>query len=274
MIRSLYSGVIGMKNHQVMLDVVANNISNANTTAYKSSRVTFQDLLSQTILGAAESSGNAAGINPSQVGIGSLVAAIDPQFTQGPTQYTGRPLDVAIQGNGFFAVDGGEEGEQKIFFTRDGCFKFDKEGYLANNVGYRVLDSEGEVIQITDPIASFTIDRQGKLTALDENGTVIAEKNIGIAYVLNPESLLKEGYNLYTESVNTKYPDGEEDSHGIGAAGIGGRGIVEPQTLEMSNVDLTTEFANMIVAQRAYQANARAITTSDHVLEELINLKR
>ncbi|MEL7564671.1 MAG: flagellar basal-body rod protein FlgF [Dehalobacterium sp.] len=268
MIRSLYSGVSGMKSHQTKLDVIANNVANVNTTAYKTATVTFEDTISQTIKNASASSDESTGSNPSQVGIGSRVAGISSTFTQGTPQYTGRPLDMAIQGNGFFVV---EDINGKRYLTRDGSFKFDNEGYLVNQQGFRVLDEDGDTIQIDDPITTINVSKQGQLTALDEAGEVIDQVNIGIAFITNPESLYKEGGNLYTMSESTM-PDDIDDA--IDMAGTEGRGTIEANSLEMSNVDLSDEFANMIVTQRGYQANVRVISVSDQMLEELINLKR
>jgi len=264
MIRSLYAGVTGMRNHQMKLDVIANNISNVNTTGYKAAIVTFQDLVSQTIRNALKADANSGGVNPAQIGIGSAVGSIESSFIQGPLQYTGRPLDLAIQGNGFFVI---EDGNGKQYYTRDGCFRFDSAGCLVNSIGYRVLDSAGNQIQIIDPITTVSVDKFGTLTALDEQGQVIAENVLGMAYTANPESLIKEGYNLYSSSSAT-------DVVTIDKAGTGGRGTIEAFTVEMSNVDLSSEFASLITTQRGYQANARVITVSDQILEELVNLKR
>jgi len=246
------------------LDVVANNISNVNTVGYKASSVSFQDLVSQTIRNGFKSDANNGGVNPAQVGIGSIVGNVESSFNQGPLQYTGRPLDLAIQGNGFFVV---EDANGKQYFTRDGSFRFDSDGYLVNGIGYRVLNSDGDPIRIREPITTVSVDKFGTLTALDQTGEVIAEEELGIAFVANPESLMKEGYNLYSPSQAT---DGDTTD----AAGKDGRGTVEAFTLEMSNVDLSNEFANLITTQRGYQANARVITISDQILEELVNLKR
>lgn len=268
MIRSLYAGVSGMKNHQVKLDVIASNVSNVNTTGFKSSSVNFEDMMSQTIKSASASSLDSMGNNPSQVGTGSQLAGVSTSFTQGAPQYTSSPLDLAIQGNGFFVV---EDTNNNKFVTRDGSFMFDNQGYLVNQQGYRVLDKDGGVIQITEPITTININKQGELTAKNDAGADIKKVNIGIAYITNPESLNKEGHNLYSASEGTMPAD---LSTAIGVAGVGGRGIVESNVLEMSNVDLSVEFANMIVTQRGYQANVRVISISDQILEELINLKR
>ncbi|MGI6065996.1 MAG: flagellar basal-body rod protein FlgF [Bacillota bacterium] len=264
MLRSLYAGVTGMKNHQTKLDVIANNISNVNTAGFKASTVTFQDLMSQTIRNAVEADSDKGGVNPAQVGTGSTIGSIETSFVQGPLQYTGRALDLAIQGNGFFVV---EDNEGKRYFTREGSFRFDSEGYLVNTNGFRVLGTNEKQVRITEAINTVSVDKFGVLTAIDNQGDVIDQVELGIAFVTNPESLLKEGSNLY--SVSTATGDGTIDQ-----AGQDGRGTVEAFNLEMSNVDLSNEFANLITTQRGYQANARVITVSDQILEELVNLKR
>lgn len=282
MIRALYSGVSGLKNHQIRMDVIGNNISNVNTTAYKASRVNFQDMLSQTIRGTSGEYVEANSINAAQVGTGSTISSINVIYNQGPNQHTGRPLDVAISGNGFFVVKTVDsDGEECQYLTRDGAFSIDKTGNLVNSSGYQVIGAEGESIVFDDAIDHLNIDRYGMITGTYVDGTVIAEGDfqIGLCFVPNPESLMKQGNNLYSATVNTNELsyDGEGsyiDDDGFGLAGAGGRGVLESMRLESSNVDLTEEFSNMIVTQRGYQANARVITTSDKILEELINLKR
>ena len=128
MMRSLYAGVSGLQNHQVRMDVLGNNISNVNTTGFKKGRVTFQDLLSQTMSGAARPTDEVGGVNPKQVGLGMLIAAIDTIHTQGSLQTTGVMTDLAIQGNGFFILKAGD----REFFTRAGAFSPDENGYIVN----------------------------------------------------------------------------------------------------------------------------------------------
>lgn len=134
MMRSLYSGVSGLKNHQTRMDVVGNNISNVNTTGFKSSRVTFADTLSQTLSGAASPQGNLGGINPKQIGLGSALSAIDTLFTDGSVQSTGVNTDLCLSGNGLFIVKDGD----LSYYTRNGNFKFDKDGYYVNSDGMKV----------------------------------------------------------------------------------------------------------------------------------------
>jgi flagellar hook protein FlgE len=128
MLRSLYSGVSGLQNHQVRMDVLGNNISNVNTNGFKKGRVTFQDMLSQTMAGAAKPTDEVGGVNPKQVGLGMMISSIDTIHTQGSLQTTGVMTDVALQGNGFFILKDGE----KLYYTRNGAFGLDQDGYLVN----------------------------------------------------------------------------------------------------------------------------------------------
>jgi len=128
MMRSLYSGVSGLQNHQVRMDVIGNNIANVNTTGFKKGRVNFQDMISQTLSGAARPTEEKGGVNPKQVGLGMVIASIDTIHTQGSLQTTGNNLDMGISGNGFFILKDGD----KSFYTRAGAFGLDKNGLLVN----------------------------------------------------------------------------------------------------------------------------------------------
>ncbi|WP_066637265.1 flagellar hook-basal body complex protein [Desulfolucanica intricata] len=264
MIKSLYSGVSGMKNHQIRMDVIGNNIANVNTTAFKAGRVNFKDTLSQLI---SYNSGAGQGSNKAnQVGSGMTLAGIDNIFTQGGLVATGRETDLAIQGNGYFAVQSqNEDGDEVIYYTRDGSFYIneeDGEGYLVNSLGYNVLNVDGEPIRLELPINSININRDGKIFVNSEDTGEV----IGLKQFDNQGELIKQGSNLYI------YPG--EDESGLGTPGSDGLGTIEACNLEMSNVDLTNEFSNMIITQRGYQANSRVITVSDEMLQELLNLKR
>uniref|UniRef100_A0A7C1JLE3 Flagellar basal-body rod protein FlgF n=1 Tax=Ammonifex degensii TaxID=42838 RepID=A0A7C1JLE3_9THEO len=265
MLRSLYAGVTGMRNHQLRMDVVANNIANVNTTAFKAMRASFQDNLYQTL--KTTSATGVSNVSPLQVGSGMNIASVETVFIQGALQLTGRSLDLAIQGNGFFTIKKSLDSDA-VYYTREGAFFLNTEGYLVNSQGYYVLDTSGAPIQITDQVASIQVARDGTISYIMLDGTVNTLPNkIGITYVQNQESLLREGQNLFSVSPNTATPS-------LGEAGTEGRGTIEAGFLEMSNVDLSLEFTNMIVTQRGYQANARVITTSDEMLRELIDLKR
>jgi len=173
MMRSLFSGVSGLKNHQTRMDVIGHNISNVNTYGYKASRVTFQDMLSQTIAGAAKPDENKGGVNPKQVGLGMTVASIDKLFSQGSLQTTGNQTDVAISGDGFFVVADGD----KKFYTRAGTFGLDRDGNLVNpSNGLKVqgwmatTDTNGQkIVRSSGSTEDLVIPVYGKINAKETN---------------------------------------------------------------------------------------------------------
>jgi flagellar hook protein FlgE len=389
MLRSLYSGISGLRSHQTMLDVTGNNIANVNTAGFKSSSVQFQDTLSQLTKGAG-APGTDGGTNPAQVGLGVQVAGIATNFNQGSAQATGKATDMMISGDGFFAVNVG--GQQ--LFTRAGSFSPDATGRLVTADGAvlqgwaavnGVVPTGGPVSEITvsstavSPARATTaagvsgnvpaeaatgtvLDRQvnvfdntGSMTPLDlkftrtgagwnvtgqdaagntgatsmaftagkmssggtmnvggiavdltrmtgftgmtsaeidsqdgraagtlesfsisKDGTVVGSfsngakqpiAQVAMAKFTNAAGLEKAGNSEYRVTANS-------GGAVLGTAGSGGFGSIAAGSLEMSNVDLSQEFTNLIVAQRGFQANARIITTSDEVLNELTNLKR
>jgi flagellar hook protein FlgE len=415
MMRSMFSGVSGLRANQTMMDVVGNNIANVNTTGFKASQVTFQEALSQTLRGAAGSTATGrGGTNPIQIGLGTIVASVDSIFTQGAAQTTGRNTDLSLQGDGFFMVSSGG-GDRN--YTRAGAFNFDEDGYLVNPDGLKVqgwtadalgnIDNNASVGtiklpigQVIDPIPTTSVSVGGNLSSESANGTVVsttinAYDSVGAAHTIrvdytktgtnawsmaatldgaaidldgatagttaaltfnaqgaltsgnvvaqpmavtgaqpmaltfdltgdgpmvqfggastaqafsqdgeaigflrnfaigndgsitgqfsngatkalaqvaiatfnNPNGLTRVGNSNYATSVNSGEPL-------IGAAGTGNRGALMAGAVEMSNVDLAREFTSMIIAQRGFQANSRIITTSDEMLQELVNLKR
>ncbi|MEI7027327.1 flagellar basal body rod protein FlgG [Paenibacillus sp. y28] len=273
MLRSLYSGVSGMRGFQTKLDVIGNNIANVNTAGFKAGRVMFKDIMSQTISGVtAPEAGTSGGSNAMQVGLGVSMAAIDTLQTQGSAQTTNRVLDLRVDGDGFFAVS--PDGEQ-TYLTRSGNFYLDAENQLVNADGMFVLASGGGTITI-DPteVTAFTIAKDGEIIAVNTDGTSAGlGVNIGVTKVANPSGLEKVGGNLYRVTPNAN-PDGALDEITEANDTTLGTGAIISGQLEMSNVDLTNEFTEMIVAQRGFQANSRIITTSDSILEEVVNLKR
>jgi len=388
----MYSGISGMKNFQTKLDVIGNNIANVNTYGFKKGRVTFKDTMNQTISGASAAQNGKGGKNPMQVGLGSTIATIDTIDTQSSLQTTGRSLDLAISGDGYFVVKQGDA----QFYTRAGNFYLDEEGTLVNGDGYKVqsynngvledikvdvnsilpaqktnqltidgnfpsgvagnteqlqqikvVDSTGNehtvelkveststagtwkitiqdktksnldslVLTMTNgvisptsgtfevnkgnseesvslnivpgnvtsnagnlnalfspngttqgAIESFSIGQTGEISGVFSNGRVETLGVLALAKFSNAAGLSKVGNNMFQDSVNS------------GTANIGtpgdGYGSIASGALEMSNVDLSEEFTEMITAQRGFQANTRIITTSDEILQELINLKR
>ncbi|GGF11007.1 flagellar basal-body rod protein FlgG [Halobacillus andaensis] len=314
MLRSMYSGISGMKGFQTSLDTIGNNIANVNTSGFKKGRVSFQDMMSQSVAGAqgaVEGAGGnvRGGINPSQVGLGSQMGSIDSIHTQGNRQTTDRPLDLAIEGDGMFVLAEGLEGETinaaetfgdeglanlNTSFTRAGNFYLDEEGAIVNGDGkYLVGESydtdadpatasgEAGVITIPENAQSFNIQSDGTVGFVDEGGNPQTAGQIRLANFSNPEGLEKVGGSTYQNTDNAGLfvgPGGEEgvltNLDDLQPAGQNGTGEMVSGSLEMSNVDLAEAFTEMITAQRGFQANTRIITTSDEILQELTNLKR
>lgn len=409
MMRSMYAGVSGLKAHQTRMDVIGNNIANVNTAGFKASRVTFKEMLSQTLSGAKAPQGNRGGMNPQQVGLGVSLGSIDTNLVQGNLQSTGLGTDLAIQGNGFFVVNNGTQN----FYTRAGALTLDENGNLVNaSNGYimqgwmatngiintnspltgiripigdtmapqasteavfagnlnsadpvdwtatiDIYDSQGEKHTLTlnfnptgtdnewtwtasidgaslssntgtitfggdgkvkvdennsdtftfnidfdngtdqitgfrldlsavtqmagdntldglyadgysmGSLESFSIDNAGVITGSYSNGLTKAIGQIAIANFSNAGGLTRVGDTLFAESQNSGIAQ-------IGAAGTAGRGKISAGTLEMSNVDLAEQFTDMITTQRGFQANSRIISTTDEMLQDLVNLKR
>ena len=416
MMRSMFAGVSGLRSHQQMMDVVGNNISNINTPGYKASRVVFQDTLSQVLRGGTGAAGPAGGVNPQQVGLGVRVAGIDMVNTQGPIQNTGRPTDVAIQGDGYFVVRSGAES----LYTRGGSFGFDDAGNLTDPTGavvqgwladpvtgaltttgpsgdiriplgqsiapqktgtvtiggnlssqapvgagstvttaIGIVDSLGATHRVsfdytktgpnawtvqaknaagTDlggPIAltfdgttgaltaptvapeveltgdgvapgttftldfgeagtanamtqfggtstaaalgqdgaptgylrSFAIADDGTVSGVFSNGRSKVLGQLAVAGFTNPAGLVKAGSGHMRAGASSGVAS-------VGTPGGQGRGSLAAGALEMSNVELAQEFTNLMIAQRGFQANSRIISSSDDMLQELVNLKR
>ncbi len=272
MLRSLFAGISGLRSNQTMLDVVGNNIANANTTGFKASNVVFQDTLSQMLTNAGAPADDPArgGTNPVQIGLGVSVGGTTGNFTQGSAQVTGRATDLMIQGDGFFVI----QRDGNNLYTRAGAFNWDADGNLVTLDGDFVLDEDGATINIpeiaedpTNSLRGLKIGADGVVTAVMSDGTTQARATIGVANFANPEGLDRVGDTAFAQSANSGDPM-------IGAPGEGRTGKLMGGALEMSNVDLAQEFTNLIIAQRGFQATSRVITTSDSVLEELVNIKR
>ena len=364
MMRSLYSGISGLKNHQTRMDVIGNNIANVNTIGYKASRTIFQDIFSQTAAAGTANQGFIGGTNPTQIGLGIKLATVDVLHTPAPFQRTDNPFDMMIEGDGFFILMTEVDGVPNYYYTRAGDFYLDNEGYLVSSHGYYVMgytytpyyqDSEGmnwadwvademdnydrdwsdwfteldpvtgdplhdeslgeypdgylsqivsggfyydeplsaslNKIQLkiegpfyntfyapTDPeyevlaageykdLNGFSVGQDGSISVILDNVKVTIAY-LGISMFANVAGLEKAGNSLYRETTSS----GEAQWD---LALTNGAGRVNGGGLEMSNVDLATEFTDMIVTQRGFQANSRVITVSDTLLEELVNLKR
>jgi flagellar hook protein FlgE len=405
-LRSLFSGITGLRQHQTLMDVVGNNIANVNTTGYKSSSVVFEDTLSQMMRAASAPNAGVGGVNPAQVGLGVQLGAISTNFAQGSAQNTGRATDLMIQGDGFFVLKNGNT-EQ---YTRAGSFTFDTDGRLVNPEGMRVqgwtgaagvvntnaaptdillpantiippkasanvviggniqpdpnaatdiltlgqtvYDASGaahpltitltgdgagnyraavrdandpggtfadggatlafdpttgrltgtpvtDAVVLPDGVTTVTIDfssmtrfggpksanvksadgypagslqgfqisGDGSVTGVFSNGQKTLMAKVALAGFNNPMGLEKAGNSTYRSTTNSGNPQ-------INVPGSGGVGTLLGGAVEMSNVDLAGEFTNLIIAQRGFQANSRVITTSDQMLQDLVDIKR
>jgi flagellar hook protein FlgE len=239
--------------------------------------VTNQDSFSETLMRSAPANGDIPGANTMQIGQGTSVASVSQRFTQGVLSTTGGPADLGISGKGFFKVQDPEN--QNFYYTRAGDFRLDDQGFLITNNGFNVM-KDGGVVKIDpkdgdNPLQSYKIDKDGKISAYYANGTEALDKGqILLTSFANPNALERISGNLLTN------PGGE--AGGAGAAGATEAteanatlfGDIIQGTLELSNVDLTQQFSDLIVAQRAFQAGSRVITVSDSVMEEIVNLKR
>ncbi|PWW06401.1 flagellar hook protein FlgE [Paenibacillus cellulosilyticus] len=272
MLRSMYSGVSGMRAFQTKLDVIGNNIANVNTVGFKSGRVMFKDILSQSVSGVTSpEEGVQGGTNAKQVGLGVAISSIDTVHTAGSAQTTNVATDLRIDGDGFFAVRANDE-QEVPYLTRAGNFTLDSARQLVTSDGYFVLAEGGEPITLGEDVTSFSISEDGTIISVNADGTSEAtDFKIGVVKVTNPGGLEKVGNSMYRVTTNANLEDIE-----VGAANDAetGTGAIISGQLEMSNVDLTGEFTEMIVAQRGFQANSRIITTSDEILQEVVNLKR
>ena len=264
MMRSLWTAASGMTSQQFNIDTIANNLSNVNTTGFKQSRADFEDLLYQTIRMAGTPATEVTVVPTGiQVGHGVRPAATQKIFTQGPLQNTGNVTDLAIEGEGFFRVllyDG------TYGYTRDGSFKIDSEGQLVSSNGYRFLP---EIIFPEDFLReSVTVSQDGRVSCkVPGNDAAIEVSQIEIYRFVNPTGLKSIGQNLF------KVTNASGDPLG-GRPGFDGMGKMVHKFLEMSNVSVVQEMVNMIVAQRAYELNSRAIQTSDTMLGIANGLKR
>ena len=263
MIRSLRTAALGMAAQQLTLDVIANNLANVNTTGYKRSSVEFQDILYETIVsGAGEGGFGQEKPTEIQVGHGNRAVSTFRTFAQGTITDTGNPLDLAIDGDGFFQVlrpDG------TYAYTRDGALRINSDGYVVTTTGLR-LASE---ISLPPETSDILISQDGIITVLIAGDGVTPEEigQIELAKFVNPAGLQAVGGNLYEETVASGPPT-------LGFSGDEGFGATMQGFLEKSNVDVVQEMINMIVAQRAYEINSKAVKSADEMLSVANNIRR
>ncbi len=254
MIKALYTSATGMKAHQFLLDVISNNLANVNTTGYKRVQANFQDLLYDKFVAAGSES--AQGIETPtglQVGSGVRVVATNKVFTQGVPENTGRSLDMAIQGKGFFQIT---HPDGTVVYSRDGTFNLNSSGEVVNSEGLKLEPS----ISITGDIASISIGSDGTVSTQSSDGISQSIGSITLASFPNPAGLENMGKNLYRETTAS-------GTATTGTPGQSGIGEIMQGFRENSNVEVVTELVNLIVAQRAYETSSRAIKASDDMLQ-------
>lgn len=249
MIQSLYSAASGISNQQLRIDTIANNISNVNTTGYKSSRLNFRDAY-YTTMKSPENAGGAANMAK---GTGVMPASTDLDFTQGTVADTGNALDFAIEGSGFFSL---RDSAGNIRYTRNGSFSISKEGdgsYLTADDGAYVLDSGGQKIKLPDDGTAITAAGDGSISSAD--GKTV---KLGVYEFSNPGGLSKTGDSRFAET----------GASGKAAAASGFK--VRQAALEGSNVELSDEITDLMQAQRVFSLSCRALDTADE-MEGLAN---
>jgi flagellar basal-body rod protein FlgG len=263
MLRALYTAASGMSAQQLNLDNIANNLSNSSTSGFYARRLQFADLVYQNVImpgaAATQQTTIAAGL---QVGLGTMPGASEVLQIQGNLASTSNPLDLAIQGLGFFQVtlpDG------QIAYTRAGSFHLDAQGNMVTANGNPLQPN----ITIPANATTVTVGSDGTVS-VTQSGQTAAQQvgSIQLAMFPNPGGLNSVGNNLYLPTTASGDPI-------IGAPGAAeGMGTVQQGMLEQSNVDIVQEFVNMIVAQRAYESNSRVVTSADQMLQDLANLIR
>ena len=293
MMRGMFSAISGLKVNQTMLDVTANDLANVNTVGYKSARATFQDSLAQLQRGAAGANQSSGGSNALQVGLGVQLGSVDNMMSGGAPETTGNPLDVYIQGPGWLRVGlgDGRAVPSSFEYTRAGNLNVNASGQLVTADGHYLVglgatatpDGSGGFTYAPNTTDSYltippgstdvTIGQDGGVSYIDQDarsttfGQRVTAGYLALAKFPNEGGLQRTGGSLWTASAST-------GAATFGTPNTSGFGQTNAGMLEMSNVDLATEFTTMITAQRGFQANSRVISTADQMLQDLVNLKQ
>jgi flagellar basal-body rod protein FlgG len=261
MLRALYSAAAGMQSQQMNLDAISNNLANTNTTGHKSSRLQFQDLLYQNARQAGSQQGGGNQLPSSlQIGQGSVPVATERLFTQGNLTQTGNNLDIAIQGGGFFEV---QMPDGSLAYTRDGSFKTDNQGRVVTSDGYPL---QGGFQSVPAGTTAINITASGAATYKSGSGGS-TNFQIQLARFINPGGLDAVSHNLY------KTTDASGTAE-LGNPAENGFGELQQGSLELSNVSVVQEMVNLILAQRAYEVNSKAVQAADEMMQQSNNLQR
>jgi flagellar hook protein FlgE len=278
----MYAAISGLAVHQTMLDVTANNLSNVDTIGYKAQRTTFTDQLSQQLRAPTGSTQTGGGNNPVQVGLGVQLGSIDNLMGQGSMQTTGNTLDIAIQGDGFFQVGNGNAGANppvlpaSYQYTRAGNFTLNANGYLTTQNGEYVMGQANpgaasganpvSYLKIPPGSSGVSVGLNGAVSYVDTNGNTQTAGYLSLVSFPNEAGLSRAGGSLWNASPSSGAP------MTTGSPQTGTLGSTISGALEQSNVDLATEFTNMITAERGFQANSRVISTADQMLQTVVQM--
>lgn len=260
--RALKTAALGMTAQQLNVDVIANNIANINTTGFKKSTIEFQDLLYENMQ-TGNRDGRKGNENPSgiQVGLGNRPIATYRSFSEGSISQTGNSLDVAITGKGFIQV---ETPDGTVAYTRDGALKLNSDGNIVTNSGLKIVPE----ISVPEDAKGIQIAQDGRVSIMmagEQEAQEIGQ--IELASFMNPAGLEAQGSNLYIETEAS-------GAAAFGNPGEEGFGMLYQGYLENSNVDVASEMINLIVAQRAYEVNSKAVKTADELMSLANNIKR
>jgi flagellar basal-body rod protein FlgG len=261
MIRALFTSATGMNAQQTMIDNTSNNIANVNTNGYKKGQADFQDLIyiNERPPGAEISAGQQAPTGL-QIGSGVRVAGTSKIFSQGTLIKSDKPLDLAIEGDGFFQVT---TPSNEVRYTRDGSFQLSSTGQIVTTDGYPLSPA----ITISPDAVTIFVGADGTVSVKNPDGTQTNAGQITLARFPNSAGLSAEGSNLFSRT------DASGDAV-VGTPGLNGTGTIRQRFLERSNVDIVIELTNLILAQRAYEFNTRSIRTADNMLSAAVDLVR
>ena len=262
MIRALWTAASGMQSQQKNMDVVANNLANVNTAGFKKSRADFQDLMYQNLKTTGAPSTNSTQVPTGiQIGLGSRLAAVTKIFTTGDFSQTSNELDMAIEGDGFYQI---QLPDGTTGYSRSGAFKKDSTGRIVTSDGYPLLPA----ISLPSNATKINIGNDGTVSVTQAGqNTPTQVGNIQLASFSNPSGLSAQGKNLFL-------PSDASGAATTGTPGQSGLGTIAQGFLEMSNVSVMEEMVNMIVGQRAYEINSKAVQASDEMLQTANNLRR
>jgi len=260
--KTLRTASTGLTAQQRYVEIIANNISNVNTSGFKKVRPEFQDLLYETLMPAGNTEySQSPPLNEVQIGSGTELVATTKIFSQGDIKQTNNPLDIAINGDGFFVV---RKPDNSYAFTRDGSFQLDSKGQIVTSQGY-ILEPG---FNIPQDAVGITITRDGIINAII--GTNNEEQPLGqieLARFINPAGLKSIGDNLYVETPAS-------GNMTLETPGFNNTGELIQSHIESSNVDIVEEMINMIIAQRSYELNSKSVRTADEILATAVNLRR